>query len=69
LHESELTDTISLNVNRISNLTDTSKNSDVTKIRIKITDKLEQIGNIVEGGAIFANSKALADLDMTVEKA
>ena len=69
MHESELTDTISLNVNRISNLTDTSKNSDVTKIRIKITDKLEQIGNIVEGGAIFANSKALADLDMTVEKA
>jgi hypothetical protein len=35
----------------------------VTKISIRITDKLEQIGNIVEGGAIFADGKALADLE------
>ena len=43
-----------------------------TKFKIKITDKLEKLLELATDdglGSLFANGKALNDLEMTVEKA
>ena len=57
----------------MSNLEAGNENkANLTKLKVKISDKLEQVIELATdggGGALFANGKPLIDYDMTVEKA
>lgn len=61
-----------VNVSDAEGAANKEQKKEVTKLKVKITDKLDKIVDLATGGGggnLFAGGKPIIELDVTVEKA